>query len=453
MQSINPATGEPIQHYNEHTLEAARKLAARAFLASEDWRQTPLRERGAPLLRLERALIEGRDELADLMAREMGKPVREGRSEIEKCAKLCSYYAERGTDFLKAAPVPTEASSSYVAFEPLGVVLAIMPWNFPFWQVFRAAVPAILAGNAVLLKHASNVCGCAAAAELLCRKAELPEGLFSTLFLSSDAALALIEDVHVAAVTLTGSPRAGRQVAARAGACLKKSVLELGGSDAYVVLADADLALASKSCVQSRLINTGQSCIAAKRFVVVRQHRAEFEARIVELMRNTRQGDPLDPATEIGPMARSDLRDELHAQVQKSVALGAVPLLGGAIPSQRGAWYPATVLSGVVSGMPAYDEELFGPVAAIIEARDEGHALEIANDSRFGLGAAVFTRDGERGERIARDQLRAGSCFVNTHVRSDPRLPFGGIRESGYGRELGEFGVREFVNIKTVYVE
>lgn len=453
MQSINPATGEPLQHYNEHTLGAAREMAARARVTAEAWSRTSLAERADRLLRLERSLLEATDDLAYLMAREMGKPVREGRAEIEKCAKLCRYYAEQGPGFLRVEPVVTEATTSYVAFDPLGVVFAIMPWNFPFWQVFRAAVPALLAGNAVLLKHASNVCGCAVAAELTFRKAEFPEGLFAALLLSSENALSLIDDEHVAAVTLTGSTRAGREVAKRAGQNLKKSVLELGGSDAYVVLADADIEAASRSCVQSRLINAGQSCIAAKRFVVVRQHVAEFEARVVELMQSARQGDPLDPATEIGPMARSDLRDELHDQVQRSLARGASLRLGGVVPPGPGAWYPPTVLGKVASGMPAYDEELFGPVAAIIEAADEEHAIEIANDSRFGLGAAIFTRDHERGERIARERLRAGSCFVNTHVRSDPRLPFGGIRESGYGRELGHFGLREFVNIKTVYVE
>ncbi len=452
MQSINPATSEPIQHYDEHTLDAARDIAARARDVADEWRQLGLGERAALLLRLERVLLDHTSDWAYLMAREMGKPIREGRSEVEKCATLCRYYADRGPDFLRAGGVPTEATTSYVAFEPLGVVLAIMPWNFPFWQVFRAAVPALLAGNAVLLKHASNVCGCAAAAEQAFRQAQFPEGLFAALFLNSDGALHLIGDEHVAAVTLTGSTRAGREVAARAGQHLKKTVLELGGSDAYVVLGDADIEAASRSCVQSRLINTGQSCIAAKRFVVVRERLAEFEERVVALMRAARQGDPRMLATEIGPMARTDLRDELHAQVQKSVALGAAVRLGGEVPAGPGAWYPATVLGNVLPGMPAYDEELFGPVAAIIEARDEEHALEIANDSRFGLGAAVFTRDRDRGERIARDRLRAGSCFVNTHVRSDPRLPFGGVRESGYGRELGEFGIREFVNIKTVYV-
>jgi len=452
MKSINPATGELIQHYNAHTLDAARRVAGRAQSVAERWRETPVTERARLLLGLESSLLSGRNELAELMAREMGKPIREGQSEIEKCAKLCSYYAERGPAFLRPEPIETEASTSYVAFEPLGIVLAIMPWNFPFWQVFRCAVPALLAGNAMLLKHASNVCGCAAAVELLFRQAEFPENLFSTLFLSPEDVLSLIDDDNVAAVALTGSPRAGRQVAARAGQNLKKSVLELGGSDPYIVLSDADVAAASRICVQSRLINTGQSCIAAKRFIVVRQHKAEFENLVAGLMRSARQGDPLDLATELGPMARVDLRDELHTQVQKSVAQGAELLVGGELPNRVGAWYPATVLTGVVAGMPAYDEELFGPVAAIIEASDDEAALHIANDTRFGLGAAVFTRDRARGEQIARDRLRAGSCFVNTHVRSDPRLPFGGIRDSGYGRELGEFGAREFVNIKTVYV-
>ncbi|MEO8567079.1 MAG: aldehyde dehydrogenase family protein, partial [Betaproteobacteria bacterium] len=337
-------------------------------------------------------------------------------------------------------------------FNPLGVVLAVMPWNFPFWQVFRFAAPGLMAGNAGVLKHASNVPGCALAIEDIFRRAGFPANLFRTLMIGNKRVDAVIEHPLVRAVTVTGSGAAGRAVAAKAGAMLKKTVLELGGSDPYLILEDADLELAARICAKGRLVNSGQSCIAAKRFIVVEAVRAKFEPLFVEKMKAARMGDPFDDQTEIGPQARTDLRDALHAQVEASLAKGARCLLGGKIPEGRGAYYPATVLTDVRPGMPAYEEELFGPVAAVIPVKSETEAIAVANDSVFGLGGAVITRDLARGERIAADLIESGCVFVNESVRSDARLPFGGVKESGYGRELSSYGIREFVNVKTVYV-
>ena len=452
MRSVNPATGELVHEYEEATpaeIDAILEGAARAF---EPWRRSAFGERAAVLRRAAAALRVRRDELARLMAVEMGKPVAQGRAEAEKCAGACEHYAAHAERYLAPESAPTEAAKSFVAFEPLGPVLAVMPWNFPFWQVFRFAAPALMAGNTGLLKHASSVTGCALAIEEILHEAGVPRDVFRALLVGSPRVDAIIGAREVAAVTLTGSTPAGRAVAARAGASLKKTVLELGGSDAYVVLQDADLDAAAEACAASRLINGGQSCIAAKRFVVVEPVLAAFEERLVERMRARRVGDPLDEATEVGPQARVDLRDEIHRQVEASLAKGARAALGCEKPDGPGAYYPPSVLADVRPGMPAFDEELFGPVAAVVPARNEKDAIRLANLSVFGLGAAVFTRDRERGERIARYELQAGSCFVNAFVRSDPRLPFGGIKESGYGRELAAFGIREFVNVKTVYV-
>ena len=409
-------------------------------------------ERGKILHRVAAKLRERQQEYARLMAEEMGKPVRQGRAEIEKCAWVCEYYADHASKFLKPEFVDTEWTRSYVAFQPLGPILAVMPWNFPFWQVFRAAAPALMAGNPVLLKHASNVPGCALAIESLFQEVEAPEGVFQTLLIEGQDLASVIAPPTVRAVTMTGSKPAGQAVAAQAGQVLKKTVVELGGSDPYVVLEDADVDLAAETCVAARLINTGQSCIAAKRFIVVASIRKAFEERVVELMRAKKMGNPLYESTELGPLARQDLRDRLHDQVIRSLQAGARLLLGGTIPEGPGAFYPPTVLTDVKPGMAAFEEETFGPVAAIVEAQDEEEAIALANRSPFGLGAAVFTRDRERGEQIARERLEAGLCFVNAFVQSDPRLPFGGIKQSGYGRELGVFGIREFVNIKTVCV-
>jgi succinate-semialdehyde dehydrogenase/glutarate-semialdehyde dehydrogenase len=452
LQSINPSDGSLIREYPEATEAEVVKILAGAANAFESWRRTSFDERGAILRRAAAQLRERREPLARQMALEMGKPVTQGRAEVDKCAGVCDFYAEHAARLLAPEAAATEARVSYVAFEPLGAVLAVMPWNFPLWQVFRFAAPALMAGNVGLLKHASNVTGCALAIEQILHAAGVPRAAFRTLVVPSSRVAALVESAAVAAVTLTGSTPAGRAVAAKAGASLKKSVLELGGSDPYVVLEDADLDTAAEICAASRLINGGQSCIAAKRFVVVAPVLREFEERLVERMRARSMGDPLDDAIAVGPQARGDLRDELHRQVEASVTRGARVRLGCVVPAGPGAFYPPSLLSGVTPGMPAFDEELFGPVAAVVAAKDEEDAIRLANHSVFGLGAAVFTRDLARGERIARHELQAGSCFVNAFVRSDPRLPFGGIRESGYGRELGVFGIREFVNVKTVYV-
>lgn len=450
--SIDPATGEVFAEYPAATLRDAAQAVERAYEAFRGWRRSPWSERAARMRAAAERLRARREEYARLMAREMGKPVGQGRGEIDKCAWACEYFAEHAEEALRPEAVRTEWRRSYVAFEPLGVVLAVMPWNFPFWQVFRFAAPALMAGNAAVLKHASNVPGCARAVEEVFREAGFPEGLFSAVLAGSEVVESLIEHPRVRAVTLTGSSAAGRAVAAKAGACLKKTVLELGGSDPYVVLEDADVSRAAAVCAESRLVNSGQSCIAAKRFVVAERVREEFVARLVERMRSARVGSPLEEGVEVGPLARRDLRDELHRQVVDSVARGARLLLGGQVPPGAGAFYPPTVLSEVRRGMPAWTEELFGPVAAVIGARDEEEAIRIANDSPFGLGAAVFSRDLERAEGLAVRELEAGCVFVNAQVRSDPRLPFGGVKESGYGRELGTFGLREFVNVKTVVV-
>src|SRR5438093_595911 len=398
-----------------------------------------------------RLLRERKTQHARTMALEMGKPLMQGEAEAEKCAWVCDYYAEHAERFLADEPRETDASKAFVRFDPIGPVLAIMPWNFPFWQVFRFAAPALMAGNAGLLKHAPNVTRCALGIEAIFQEAGFPEGLFRALILSNEAAATVIADPRVRAGAVTGSDRAGSQVAERAGRHLKKTVLELGGSDPFIVLEDADLARAAKVAAEARLQNSGQSCIAAKRFIVADRVAGQFTERLTAEMASRRVGDPLDPATAVGPQARLDLRANLHRQVEESVRRGAQLVLGGRLPDGPGAFYPPTVLTAVRPGTPAFDEETFGPVAAVMVARDDADAVRIANASVYGLGASVWTADPARGERIARE-LEAGSVFVNGLVKSDPRLPFGGVKRSGYGRELSEYGLREFVNIKTVWV-
>jgi succinate-semialdehyde dehydrogenase/glutarate-semialdehyde dehydrogenase len=452
LEAVNPATGEKINTYLEMTPDEVESRICRAHQSFVDWKTRTFSERAELMKEAAGVLRDKAGEFARLMALEMGKPVRDGRPEIEKCAWVCDYYAEKAEAILSPEIIATDAAKSYVTFQPLGVVLAVMPWNYPFWQVFRFAVPALMAGNAGVLKHSANVPGCALAIEDVFRQAGFPENIFQTLMIGGERVEKVIENPLVKAVTLTGSKPAGQAVAATAGRLLKKSVLELGGSDPYIVLEDADLDAAAAACAASRLLNSGQSCIAAKRFVVVEAVRQSFEALLVNQMRARKMGDPLVESVEIGPQARFDLRDDLHRQVRQSVEKGARCLLGGKLPDGPGAFYPPTVLTDVHKGMPAYDEETFGPVAAVIGVKDEKEAIRVANDTVFGLGAAVFTRDIARGERIAATALDAGSCFVNAFVKSDPRLPFGGIKESGYGRELSHYGIKEFVNIKTVYV-
>jgi succinate-semialdehyde dehydrogenase/glutarate-semialdehyde dehydrogenase len=452
MIAQNPATGENIAEYEEADTGQVKDIIRRAHESHVAWRTTSFQHRSELMLRAAGILRERAREFGELMTREMGKPLSGGISEAEKCAWVCEYYAENAEEFLADQEVSTDASRSFVTFQPLGVVLAVMPWNFPFWQVFRFAAPNLMAGNAGLLKHASNVPGCALAIEEVFRKAGFPEDLFRTLLVPGSRVDPVIEDPLVRAVTLTGSTPAGIAVASKAGEVLKKTVLELGGSDPYVILEDADLDAAASTCATARLINSGQSCIAAKRFIVPEAIRGAFEERFVKAMSAAKMGNPMEEDTVVGPQAREDLRDELHDQVVRSIDAGARCVLGGEIPEGPGAFYPPTVLTDVAPGMPAYSEELFGPVASVIPVKDEEEALRVANDSVFGLGAAVFTGDVQRGTHIAREELQAGACFVNAFVRSDPRLPFGGVKESGYGRELSPFGILEFVNIKTVWV-
>ncbi|MEN3027461.1 MAG: NAD-dependent succinate-semialdehyde dehydrogenase [Chlorobiota bacterium] len=450
--SISPLTGRVLRRYEPHSPEEVGRRLQRAISASPDWAALSFSERASYLRRIANLLRERSKEYAELFAEEMGKLIPQGIAEVEKCAWACDYFADNAERFLTSEPVATEFSKSYVTFQPLGCILAIMPWNFPFWQVFRCAAAALMAGNVLLLKHAPNVTATALALEGLFRESGFPEGVFQVVLVPVERIPDLIQHSAISAVAFTGSTRAGRIVAAQAGAALKKTVLELGGSDPYVILEDADLEPTVATCVAARLINSGQSCIAAKRFIVLESIRSAFEEAFVEAMRQQRFGAPTDRTAALGPLARSDLRDNLHRQVQESLALGARLLLGGDIPQLPGWFYPPTVLTDVCPGMPVFEEETFGPVAAIVPARSEREAIELANTSRYGLGAAIFTRDRERGERIARDLLHAGSCFVNAYVRSDPRLPFGGIKQSGWGRELSIFGIREFVNIKTVCI-
>jgi succinate-semialdehyde dehydrogenase / glutarate-semialdehyde dehydrogenase len=420
--------------------------------AWESWKKTDFSLRSKHMREAARVLRRRSDELCALMTAEMGKTLTEGQAEVEKCAHACEVMAEEAEGYLKPIPVEMDGPKALVAFRPIGVVLAVMPWNFPFWQVIRFAAPALMAGNCGVLKHASNVPGCALALEEVFKEAGFPPDVFRTLLIPGKDVKPIIEDANIAAVTLTGSVAAGKQVAGAAGAVLKKTVLELGGSDAYVVLDDADAEHAAKIAATARMVNGGQSCIAGKRFVVVPEIKQAFEEALVREMQAFVMGDPHDKATKLGPMQSVHARDDIHDQVSKSIKAGARLLLGGQVPEGAGAWYPATVLADVKPGMPAYDQEVFGPVAAVIDAKDEADAIRIANDSEYGLGSGVLTSDLKRGERIAVEELDAGMAFVNQNVRSDPRLPFGGVKHSGYGRELTAFGIREFCNIKSVLV-
>jgi succinate-semialdehyde dehydrogenase / glutarate-semialdehyde dehydrogenase len=451
IESINPATGEILERFEETSARELERILAAADAAFLEWRTTPFATRAEKMRKAARALRTHSETYARTMTLEMGKPIVQAEAEVEKCASTCEYYADHAEAFLAEQPRETDASRSFVRFDPLGPVLAVMPWNFPFWQVFRFAAPALMAGNAGILKHASNVPRCALAIEEVFSEAGFPRGLFSTVLIGASAVAPLIADPRIVAVTLTGSELAGRKVAEQAGRELKKTVLELGGSDPFIVLADADLAAAAKAAADARLINSGQSCIAAKRFIVVERVADHFLERFFHEMRARRMGDPLARETQVGPQARVELRDALHRQVEESVTRGATIVLGGEIPTGKGAFYPPTLLAAVEKGMPAFDEETFGPVAAVIRAKDETDAIRIANDSTFGLGASLWTEDRGRAERMAA-QIEAGSVFVNGVVKSDPRLPFGGIKRSGYGRELSEYGIREFVNIKSVWI-
>jgi succinate-semialdehyde dehydrogenase / glutarate-semialdehyde dehydrogenase len=451
IRSVNPATGDVLETLEETSPAQIEHILAAAQAAFTDWRTRPFAHRAALMRRAAQELRSRKSEYAATMTREMGKPIVQAEAEVEKCAGTCDYYALHAEAFLREQPRETDASRSYVRFDPLGVVLAVMPWNFPFWQVFRFAAPALMAGNAGILKHASNVPRCALAIEEVFRRAGFPEGLFRAVLADAGVVKGLIADPRIAAVTLTGSERAGQAVAQQAGHEIKKTVLELGGSDPFIVLADADVEAAARAAAEARLINSGQSCIAAKRFIVVEPVADRFLERFESELASRRMGDPTARDTQVGPQARVDLRDALHHQVEESVKRGARALLGGQIPAGKGAFYPPTLLAAVDRGMPAFDEETFGPVAAVIRAKDETDALRLANASPFGLGAALWTNDRARAERVAA-QIDAGAVFVNGVVKSDPRMPFGGIKRSGYGRELSEYGIREFVNVKSVWI-
>jgi succinate-semialdehyde dehydrogenase/glutarate-semialdehyde dehydrogenase len=452
-ETINPTTEKTIQSYPLMAEAEVETILKQAHDAHEDWRKTSFSERAKLMNNAASVLRNNSDRYAARMTEEMGKPIKQSHAEIEKCAWACEYFAENAESFLAEQEVKTDAARSFVTFQPLGVVFAIMPWNYPLWQVFRFIAPNIMAGNAGVLKHSPNVTGCALDIESVMHEAGFPKALFRTVIIDTDQAAKVIASDDVQAVTLTGSVGAGKAVAAEAGKALKKTVLELGGSDAYVVLEDADIEGAAKTCAAGRLVNSGQSCIAAKRFIVVESVREQFEQCVLAEIEAARMGDPTDESYTIGPMARTDLRDDLHAQVKTSIEKGARCLAGGELPDGPGYFYPPTLLTEVTKGMPAYEEEMFGPVGVIIAVADEAEAVKVANDSTFGLGSAVFTGDTGRGVRLATSEIHAGSCFVNDRVQSDPRLPFGGIKHSGYGRELSSFGIHEFVNIKSVSVK
>ena len=451
--ATNPTTGDKIASYPMMSGEDVNEIILAAQEAHLIWSKCEIPKRTEMLTVLGSILRKRKEEFGQLMTLEMGKPIQQSISESEKCAWVCDYYAEHAEHFLASVPAPTDATISYWTHRPLGIVLGIMPWNFPFWQVVRFAVPALTAGNAVLLKHSPSVPGCAEILAHIFAEAGYPDGLFTNLVINLETTGEVIDHPLVRAISLTGSVQAGRSVASRAGAGIKKCVLELGGSDPSVILADANIDDAVASCTLARTINSGQSCVAAKRFVVVEPVREEFEAKLVVAMEATVMGDPLDSASDIGPLAREDLRDTLHNQVQRSVNDGALLLTGGEPPDEPGWWYPPTVLTNVGPGMAAYEEELFGPVASILPVCSEEEAIRVANDTAYGLGASVYTADSARGERIAAELIDAGNCFVNGIVKSDPRLPFGGTKDSGYGRELSPLGILEFTYPKTIWVK
>lgn len=453
--TINPATEEPLREYPAMNVSEIEELLALADADQAQWRSVGHAERRRCMQRLAALLRDEAQEHAALISREMGKPLSQAVAEVQKSAWVCEYYAEHAEAFLQAEECDIDGLRGMVRFDPIGLVLGVMPWNFPFWQVFRFAVPVVMAGNGAIVKHAPNVTGSAIVIEELFRRAGFPENLYRAVHLDLDDVGPLsgfmIEHDAIKAVSITGSTAAGRAVATKAGHALKRSVLELGGSDPYIVLEDADLDAAVTHCAAARLLNSGQSCIAAKRFIVHSAVMPAFEERLLDRMRSAVMGDPFDPAVELGPMARKDLRDELHSQVVRSVEAGARLLLGGEVPAMKGYYYPPTVLAGVRKGMVAYSEETFGPVATLIEVADDDEAVAVANDTPFGLGSAVFSADQERALALA-SRLDAGSCFINGMVKSDPRLPFGGVKQSGYGRELARYGIREFVNIKSMLI-
>ncbi|WP_247730325.1 NAD-dependent succinate-semialdehyde dehydrogenase [Halovivax limisalsi] len=453
MEVIDPSTNERTDTYEDDSADDVEDALSRASEAFETWREVPMRERQELLASAGDVLRDRKREWAEIMTREMGKPITQAESEVEKCAWACDHYAEYADVYLAEDHHPSPPGTTVkTRFDPLGPVLAVMPWNFPFWQVFRFAAPYVTAGNVGLLKHASNVPGCALAIEVIFREAGYPDDVFQSLLIPSDLVDDILEDERVRAATLTGSGPAGRAVASTAGEQLKKTVLELGGSDPFVVLDDADLKDAAETGAWARNLNGGQSCIAAKRFIVQEAVYDEFLEHFLEEVESLTVGDPTDEETQVGPQARQDLLEDLHEQVEASVEAGATVLTGGEPLDREGAFYPPTVLTDVPPGCPADSEELFGPVAAVFAVESEDEAIEKANDTRFGLGASIWTEDRDRGERVAA-RIDAGCTYVNQLTKSDPRVPFGGVKDSGYGRELAGAGIKEFVNRKTVWIE
>lgn len=450
--TVNPANGKVIQEYTEFSDPQIEKVLQDSQSAFKQWSKLSFAERARHMQVMADYLLREKNELAKIITLEMGKPLSAAIAEIEKCALVCHHYAEKAEDYLMPRMIQTEMQKSYVTYKPLGPIFNIMPWNFPFWQVFRFAAPNLMAGNTAILRHAPITTGCGLLIEKSFEAAGFPKDVFRTVIVSNDQAATIIAHPVIAGVTLTGSERAGRIVGAEAAGALKKVVLELGGSDPYIILEDADLNLAAELCVKSRLSNSGQICIAAKRLIVVEKIYEAFKQKVLALVQQYRVGDPMDPNTQMGPMARDDLRDQLQEQIKKSVAQGAKILFGGEAISGDGYYFSPTVMESIPENSPAYCDELFGPVISLFKVKDESEAIRIANDTRFGLGAGVFTKDIARGEKIAQDKLNAGCCVVNTTVASDPRLPFGGSKGSGYGRELSAEGIKEFVNIKTVVV-
>ena len=449
--SINPATSEVIEEFNELSEKDLKKIIDKTESEFQRWKKTSFSERSKLMKKAAEILMKNKEKYAKIITQEMGKPITQSLSEVEKCASVCDYYAENAEKFLKNEKIETENKKSYVSYEPIGIVLAVMPWNFPFWQVFRFAAPALMAGNVGLLKHASNVPRSALSIEEVFKEAGFPENAFRTLIIGSKMVDIVINDDKVKAVTLTGSELAGSKVAETSGRNLKKTVLELGGSDPFIVLEDADVKSCAVSAANARMINMGQSCIAAKRFIVIEKVAKDFEKIYKESMESMRIGDPLKKETQVGPLAREDLLDALDKQVKESVKMGAKLLTGGKRIPGKGYYYPPTLLTDVKKGMPVYDEETFGPVAAIIKVKNEEEAIKVANDTPYGLGASIWTKDIEKAEKMAKE-IDSGSVFINKMVASDPRLPFGGVKKSGYGRELSSNGIKEFVNIKTIVV-
>ncbi|MFW5805988.1 MAG: NAD-dependent succinate-semialdehyde dehydrogenase [Bacteroidales bacterium] len=450
LKSVNPYNGENINSYPQTSAEEVERIIHKSATGFESWKKTPASRRAEKLKSVADVLRKHKTEFALIISKEMGKLIKEADAEIEKSAMVCDYYAKHGEAFLQDKNLSTEYDISRVVYCPLGPVLAIMPWNFPFWQVFRFAAPNLMAGNTAILKHAGNVSGCSLAIASVFKEAGFPDGCFASVLLPGKETTPLIEDSRVKGVTLTGSTQAGKKVAEIAGRNLKKTVLELGGSDPYLILDDADVVLAAEKCAAGRLLNAGQSCIGAKRFIVMEHVYDGFLDAFKQKLEAVHLGDPLNPVTSLAPLANKTFRDELHRQVIHSVDGGATCVCGGYIPNMQGAFYPPTILTDVQPGIPAYEEELFGPVATVFKVNSEAEAIRIANDTVFGLGAAVFSHNRVRAEHIAEKELHSGAVFINDFVKSDPRMPFGGVKESGYGRELAVEGLREFMNIKTV---